>query len=172
MLLQTVLEYPARTSHRCRAAPSPLPTALPFHSTQINPFVILPHPPYPPGDALIVSRWPAQGAPSDEAALSHFELLKGCVRQLRNARAEYNVEPGRRVGATVVVEDAAAREVGRAAGGCRQGVRATQTADGYAVSICRKVRCRLRTSTMHAIWCVTAACVCGGTRTRPVVVWL
>lgn len=70
-----------------------------------------PPPACPPGDALIVSRWPAQGAPCDEAALSHFELLKGCVRQLRNARAEYNVEPGRRVGATVVVEDAAAREV-------------------------------------------------------------
>lgn len=39
------------------------------------------------------------------------QVLKGCVRSLRNARAEYNVEPGRKIGATLVVEDEATRKV-------------------------------------------------------------
>eukprot|EP00198_Chlamydomonas_reinhardtii_P003262 XP_001692598.1 predicted protein [Chlamydomonas reinhardtii] len=62
------------------------------------------------GDALIVAPWPARSCPVDESALAHFEVLKGCVRSLRNARAEYNVEPGRKIGATLVVEDEATRK--------------------------------------------------------------
>jgi hypothetical protein len=40
-----------------------------------------------------------------------LQVLKGCIRSLRNARAEYNVEPGRKIGATLVVEDEATRKV-------------------------------------------------------------
>eukprot|EP00798_Chlamydomonas_sp_ICE-L_P028849 gene28849-32037_t len=45
----------------------------------------------------------------DSLALSHFEVLKGIVRSVRNMRVEYNVEVGRKVGATIVVTDAATR---------------------------------------------------------------
>ncbi len=38
-----------------------------------------------------------------------FDSLKGIVRSLRNARVEYNVEVGRKIGATIVVADDAAR---------------------------------------------------------------
>ncbi|KAG2496325.1 hypothetical protein HYH03_005557 [Edaphochlamys debaryana] len=62
------------------------------------------------GEALITASWPARGLPVDESALASFEVLKGCVRALRNARAEYNVEPARKIGATLVVEDAATRQ--------------------------------------------------------------
>ncbi|GIL54909.1 hypothetical protein Vafri_10611 [Volvox africanus] len=62
------------------------------------------------GEALIVAPWPSRGCPVDTAALAHFEVLKGCVRALRNARAEYNVEPGRKIGSTLVVEDPVTRQ--------------------------------------------------------------
>ncbi|GLC34463.1 hypothetical protein PLESTB_000726300 [Pleodorina starrii] len=57
------------------------------------------------GDALIMAPWPSRGCPVDSSALAQFEVLKGCVRALRNARAEYNVEPARKIGATLVVEE-------------------------------------------------------------------
>ncbi|KAG1680013.1 hypothetical protein FOA52_007077 [Chlamydomonas sp. UWO 241] len=61
------------------------------------------------GDALIAARWPTTGLPVDAAALSHFECLKGCVRAVRNARAEYGVEEKRRIAATLIVADPALR---------------------------------------------------------------
>lgn len=57
------------------------------------------------GDALIVAPWPVANRPADATALSHFESLKGLVRAVRNARAEYGVEEKRKVAATLVVED-------------------------------------------------------------------
>lgn len=41
----------------------------------------------------------------DHAALEQFGALKGLVRAVRNARAEYGVEEKRKVAATLVVED-------------------------------------------------------------------
>ena len=61
------------------------------------------------GPALIAARAPAAGAPVDEAAVSSFEVLRSAVRSVRNARAEYNVEPARRVPAVFVVADATLR---------------------------------------------------------------
>lgn len=57
------------------------------------------------GEALIVAPWPAASRPADATALSHFESLKGLVRAVRNARAEYGVEEKRKVAATLVAED-------------------------------------------------------------------
>ena len=45
----------------------------------------------------------------DEGALAAFDALKGLVRAVRNARAEYGVEEKRRVAATLVVADAGLR---------------------------------------------------------------
>ena len=46
----------------------------------------------------------------DEGALAAFDALKGLVRAVRNARAEYGVEEKRRVAATLVVADAGLRQ--------------------------------------------------------------
>ena len=51
---------------------------------------------------LIASPWPEPGGPIDEAALAHFAALQGLVGAVRNARAEYGVEPGRKVGGAVL----------------------------------------------------------------------
>eukprot|EP00741_Cyanophora_paradoxa_P000221 tig00000402_g214.t1 len=57
--------------------------------------------------SLIVGAWPARGLPVDSTALEQFEALQNLVRSIRNARAEYNVEPGKRIAAEVQVQDAA-----------------------------------------------------------------
>ncbi len=56
----------------------------------------LPH----PGDALIVAAWPESGATYDGAAAS-FELLREAAREIRNARSEHGVDPGRRISAVI-----------------------------------------------------------------------
>ncbi|PRW33017.1 valyl-tRNA synthetase [Chlorella sorokiniana] len=56
------------------------------------------------GAALIAAPWPAADAPVDEAAAAQFEALQAAVRAVRNARAEYGVEPGRKIAATVRVD--------------------------------------------------------------------
>jgi len=58
---------------------------------------------------LIAAGWPAAGAPRDAQALAHFSALQDGVRAIRNARAEYGVDLGKRVPATLVVADAALR---------------------------------------------------------------
>jgi valyl-tRNA synthetase len=50
--------------------------------------------------ALIVSTWPTAGA-RDQAAEDAFALIQELVGGIRNVRAEYDVEPGRRVAAVV-----------------------------------------------------------------------
>jgi len=53
------------------------------------------------GPALIIARWPEPGE-RDEAAEADFGLLKELIRSIRNVRAEYRVEPGRRIPALLV----------------------------------------------------------------------
>ncbi|MBM4465727.1 MAG: valine--tRNA ligase [Chloroflexi bacterium] len=51
-------------------------------------------------EALIVAPWPEAG-PTDEAAEAVMALIMEMVRAIRNARAEYQVEPGRRIEAII-----------------------------------------------------------------------
>ncbi|KAK9812933.1 hypothetical protein WJX72_005989 [[Myrmecia] bisecta] len=55
------------------------------------------------GPALITAEWPQRSAPVDEQAISHFQMLQAVTRSIRNARAEYGVDLGRKIAATVVV---------------------------------------------------------------------
>lgn len=63
---------------------------------QLRPVQATPH----TGPALISAPWPAADAAVDAAADAQFEALQAAVRAVRNARAEYGVEPGRKVAAT------------------------------------------------------------------------
>jgi len=67
------------------------------------------------GDALIVAPWPVAG-PVDEATERQMSELMDLVRAIRNARSEYEVEPGLRIAALISAGDrlpfiAAQREV-------------------------------------------------------------
>jgi len=54
------------------------------------------------GQALIIARWPqANQAYLDENAESEMNILMDIVRGVRNARAEYDVDPGRRIQAII-----------------------------------------------------------------------
>jgi valyl-tRNA synthetase len=59
-------------------------------------------------DDLISAAWPAAG-PVDEEAMAHFSAAKELVTAVRNARAEYGVELGRRVPAELQVADEGCR---------------------------------------------------------------
>jgi len=59
------------------------------------------------GEALIGQEWPALHAPVDAAAVTMFENLQTVVTRIRNARAEYSVEPAKRIPAIVVASDSA-----------------------------------------------------------------
>jgi valyl-tRNA synthetase len=51
----------------------------------------------------MISRWPeADGAQLDDGAEADMELLMDLIRQIRNARAEFNVTPGKKIPAIVV----------------------------------------------------------------------
>jgi len=67
---------------------------MPFVTEEI--WQHLPH----QGEALIVAPWPEAG-PMDEAAEVQMALIMEIVRAIRNARAEYTVEPGRRIEAII-----------------------------------------------------------------------
>jgi valyl-tRNA synthetase len=55
------------------------------------------------GDALIIAPWPeADEARLDETAERQMALLMELVRGIRNTRAEYHVDPGKRIGALLV----------------------------------------------------------------------
>jgi len=51
-------------------------------------------------DALIIAPWPTAARP-DDGALAAFERIQEIIRAIRNARAEYDVKPGRRIAALV-----------------------------------------------------------------------
>ncbi|MHB1317931.1 MAG: class I tRNA ligase family protein, partial [Anaerolineae bacterium] len=53
------------------------------------------------GEALIVAAWPRAGAQDAAASERMFGLME-LVRTIRNARMEYEVDPGRRIAATIV----------------------------------------------------------------------
>ncbi|XP_014511622.1 valine--tRNA ligase, chloroplastic/mitochondrial 2 isoform X1 [Vigna radiata var. radiata] len=52
--------------------------------------------------ALIVSPWPETQLPRNIGSIKKFENLQALVRAIRNARAEYSVEPAKRISASVV----------------------------------------------------------------------
>ena len=56
-------------------------------------------------NALMLAKWPKMGDASlvqDSDAVSTFECFQALTRSIRNARAEYNVEQGKKIPATVV----------------------------------------------------------------------
>ncbi|RDX63246.1 Valine--tRNA ligase, chloroplastic/mitochondrial 2, partial [Mucuna pruriens] len=55
--------------------------------------------------ALIISPWPATQLPRNASSIKKFENLQALVRAIRNARAEYSVEPAKRISATVVANN-------------------------------------------------------------------
>ncbi|MCS6845211.1 MAG: valine--tRNA ligase [Caldilineales bacterium] len=60
--------------------------------------------PYAWPEALIIAAWPEPGE-ADPAAEADFGRVQEIVRAVRNARAEYNVPPGRRIGALISAGD-------------------------------------------------------------------
>jgi valyl-tRNA synthetase len=54
------------------------------------------------GPALIVSTWPQSGLSKDSTSVRHFEDLQALIRSIRNARAEYSVEPAKWISAIIV----------------------------------------------------------------------
>ncbi|CAN8300180.1 unnamed protein product [Cochlearia groenlandica] len=53
-------------------------------------------------EALIVSPWPHNSLPRNVESIKRFENLQALTRAIRNARAEYSVEPVKRISASVV----------------------------------------------------------------------
>ena len=60
-------------------------------------------------NALMLADWPQMddGAPLpvDDGAVAAFKIFQVLTKAIRNARAEYNVEPGKRIAATVVARE-------------------------------------------------------------------
>ena len=57
------------------------------------------------GDSIMTSHWPQEELevlPVDEAAVAKFGSMQALVRAVRNARAEYNVEPAKKIAAYIV----------------------------------------------------------------------
>ncbi|KAJ0981727.1 hypothetical protein J5N97_009982 [Dioscorea zingiberensis] len=53
-------------------------------------------------EALMVSPWPRTSLPRDSKSIKRFENLQALIRSIRNARAEYSVEPAKRISASIV----------------------------------------------------------------------
>ncbi len=49
---------------------------------------------------MIIASWPEAGK-TDGRAEADFERVQEIIRAIRNARSEYNVPPGRRIGAVI-----------------------------------------------------------------------
>jgi valyl-tRNA synthetase len=81
---------------------------MPFVTEQL--WHHLPRPAAPDGrsaHALMLSDWPQMednALVMSDDAVSQFECFQALTRSIRNARAEYNVEPGRRISAVVVAQ--------------------------------------------------------------------
>lgn len=66
------------------------------------------------GQSLMMAQWPKMDhKPSarDPVAEEKFDSLQAMVRAVRNARADYRVEPGKKIGARVVVGEALLAEL-------------------------------------------------------------
>lgn len=57
----------------------------------------------------MLASWPVRDGAVDQEAIEQFEALQAVVRAIRNARAEYGVELGRKIPATVCVSNSALR---------------------------------------------------------------
>ncbi|GJT02690.1 valine--tRNA ligase, chloroplastic/mitochondrial 2 isoform X1 [Tanacetum coccineum] len=53
-------------------------------------------------EALIVSPWPLTSLPRNLTTIKRFENLQALTRAIRNVRAEYSVEPAKRISASIV----------------------------------------------------------------------
>ncbi len=51
--------------------------------------------------SLMVSEWPTSG-PASQSAIEQWEALQELIRSIRNARQQYDVEPARKIAATIV----------------------------------------------------------------------
>ena len=58
-----------------------------------------------PSPSIVIAPWPDSGGERDLTALSQMEAVIDIVRAVRNLRAEYRVDPGRWVPATIVAGD-------------------------------------------------------------------
>jgi len=59
------------------------------------------------GPSLMIAPWPQRddiALPTDDEAVAQFGSLQALARSVRNARAEYRVEPGKKIAATVLVD--------------------------------------------------------------------
>jgi valyl-tRNA synthetase len=74
---------------------------MPFVTEEI--WQHLPH----EGEALIVASWPQAGVVEEQAETQMGTLVE-IIRSVRNARAEYNVEAGRRIAAIIVAGESSA----------------------------------------------------------------
>nr|CAB3451990.1 unnamed protein product [Digitaria exilis] len=52
--------------------------------------------------ALMVTPWPTTDLPKDFRSIKRFQNLQSLIRGIRNVRAEYSVEPAKRISASVV----------------------------------------------------------------------
>ncbi len=76
---------------------------MPFFTEEIWSYI--PH----EGKALILARWPSADASYlDDSAEAEMNLIMELVRAIRNVRAEYNVDPGRKIAAVVAAGNNAA----------------------------------------------------------------
>lgn len=57
-------------------------------------------------EPLIISPWPQTSLPSYSNMIKRFENLQALTRAIRNARAEYSVEPAKRISTTIVANPA------------------------------------------------------------------
>lgn len=61
------------------------------------------------GESLMISQWPSVGAPRDNTAVAHFDALQMIIKSIRNARAEYNVDLGKKIVARILVKNEGTR---------------------------------------------------------------
>ncbi|KAI5670075.1 hypothetical protein M9H77_10439 [Catharanthus roseus] len=63
--------------------------------------------------ALMVSDWPLTSLPRDVESIKKFENLQALTRAIRNARAEYSVEPAKRISAYIVASSEVIQYISR-----------------------------------------------------------
>ncbi|XP_021640696.2 valine--tRNA ligase, chloroplastic/mitochondrial 2 isoform X2 [Hevea brasiliensis] len=56
-------------------------------------------------EALMVSSWPKISLPQNANSIKKFENFQALTRAIRNARAEYSVEPAKRISASIVASE-------------------------------------------------------------------
>jgi valyl-tRNA synthetase len=56
-----------------------------------------------PTESIMIAQWPEAG-PVDTAAIAQWEAIQELIRATRNARQAYEVEPARKIAATIVAE--------------------------------------------------------------------